>query len=458
MDRHTILGKEKILKLIFKFSIPAVAGMAVNALYNVIDRIFVGRGVGSDALSGIAVTMPLMLTIMAFAMLVSIGTAVRVSIKIGEKKIEEAENIIGNAFTLSVIIGLALTVICFIFMAPILTAFGGSGISLDYAGQFMRIVLFSTVFQMIGFTLNSSIRAEGNPIMALSTMAIGAVINTILNPFFIFVLHLGVKGSALATVISQAVTAVWTLIYFLDVKNLIRLKIKNMKLKLHIVRDIFSIGAGPFTLQCAISIMLIVTNHIFYKYGGRDALAVIGIIAVINMMFNMIVSGISQGIQPIIGYNYGAKKTGRVKETLEFSVIMATVICIIGFIPVFFFSREIMMLFSKDNAYILSLGATGLKYSLITLPLLGFQIISISYFQAVGKYLHALFLYMMRQLIVVIPLLVLLSSIYGFYGGIAAFPVSDIIITAVTVVFIIKEWKKMAVSVKMTAAAAQAGL
>jgi putative MATE family efflux protein len=443
MKRHTILGQEKIGKLILRFSIPAIAGMAVNALYNVIDRIFVGRGIGSDALSGIAVTMPFMITLFAFAVLIAVGAAVRVSIKIGEKKLAEAEIIIGNAFLLSLLIGVALTVICLIFMEPILIMFGGSGDSLDYAEQFMQIILLATVFQMIGFTLNSAIRAEGNPLMALSTMLIGAVINTALNPLFIFVLHLGVRGSALATLISQVITSVWTLFYFLDKKNIIRLKIKNMRLKLSILRDIFSIGAGPFVLQCAVGTMLLVANHIFFGFGGKDALAVIGIIAVVNMLFNMLVSGISQGIQPIIGFNHGAKNVHRVKETLEISLLMATAICIAGFIPVFFFSREIMTLFSENNSYIQEMGATALKYSLLTLPLIGFQLISISYYQAVGKFMQALFLYMTRQLVIIIPLLLILSSLFGFYGGVAAFPISDIIITVITAVLIFSDWRKM---------------
>jgi putative MATE family efflux protein len=443
MERHTILGEGNINKLLLKFSIPAIAGMAVNALYNVIDRIFVGRGVGSDALSGIAVTMPFMLPLFGFAVLIAVGTAVRVSIKIGEKKLEEAESIIGNGFILSVIIGVALTIICIIFMKPILIAFGGSDTSLDYAEQFMRIIIFGTVLQIIGLTLNSAIRAEGNPMMALATMLIGALINTALNPLFIFVLHLGVRGSALATLISQAFTAVWTLYYFVNPKNIIRLKIKNMRLKLHIIRDILSIGLGPFILQSAVGVMLLVANNVFTGIGGNDALAVIGIISVISMLFNMIISGFAQGMQPIVGYNHGAKNVQRVKDAFTSSLLMATAVCIAGFIPVFFFSREIMSLFFGDNDYILKMGSQGLKYSLMTLPLLGFQNISISYFQAIGKFKQSIFLYLMRQLVLIIPLLFILSNLFGFYGGVAAFPATDVIITVITAVLVISDRRKM---------------
>jgi putative MATE family efflux protein len=380
---------------------------------------------------------------MAFGLLLSIGTAVKLSIKLGEKKISEAEGIIGNALVLSVFTGLAMTAAGFVFMNPLLIAFGGNGVSLDYSRQFMQIVLFSSVFQMIGMTLNSSIRAEGNPILALWTMVIGSILNTILNPFFIFILHMGVKGSALATMISQFATSVWTFIYFIDSRNIIRLRMKNLALKREYVAGIISIGTGHFLPQIALSILLLVINHVFGKYGGRDALAVIGIIGTINMLFSMIISGISQGIQPIFGYNYGAKNAHRVKMTLEISIIMSTALCVVFFLPIFFFSRDIMMIFSRDSQYIQSFGADGLKYSLLALPLLGFQIISISYFQAVGKYMQTIFLYILRQLLVIVPLLYILSVRYGFYGGIAAFPISDIIISAIVGMFIYLGWRKM---------------
>ena len=230
IDRHAVLEKENIKKLVLKYSVPAIAGMAVNALYNLVDRIFVGQGVGTDALSGIAVTLPFTLTLLGFAVLIAVGTAVRVSIKIGEKKPGEAERIIGNGFTSSLIIGAVLTIACLIFMRPLLIMFGGSDVSLFFAEQYMGVLIFGTTLQMIGLTLNNSIRAEGNPIMALVTMLAGAIINTALDPLFIFVLHLGVGGSALATLIAQAGTALWTMWYFLNPKSLIRLKLKNLNL------------------------------------------------------------------------------------------------------------------------------------------------------------------------------------------------------------------------------------
>ncbi|MGA2143016.1 MAG: MATE family efflux transporter, partial [Brevinematales bacterium] len=363
MDRHTALGKEGILSLIIRFSIPSVVGFTVNAIYNIIDRIFVGRGVGSDALSGVAVAMPFMLTITAFSLFISVGMAVRISIKIGEGKTEEAERIIGNGFILGIIAGLILTAVCTIFMRPILIAFGGKGVSLEYAGKFMDIMVFSIVFQMISYTLSSSIRAEGNPNISLAIMVAGAVINTILNPIFIFVLRLGIAGSALATVISLFAGAVWGILYFTGKNNIIRLRIKNLRPDPKIIFSILSAGSGVFFFHCTQSIMIIVSNNIFSRYGGNDAIAVFGIVCVVNNLFIEVVAGISDGIQPIIGYNYGAGNSGRVKATLLRSIIISSVFCLMGFIPLFFFSRDIISMFSRDNSSIRELGTWGLKYS-----------------------------------------------------------------------------------------------
>jgi putative MATE family efflux protein len=452
MDRHTLLGQSKIGPLIAKFSIPAIAGMAVNALYNVIDRIFVGRGVGMEALSGIAVAMPFMIVLMAFAVLISVGTAVRLSISLGAKKIDEAEKIVGNAFVVSIISSLFLTVIGFLFLKPILVVFGGSGDALRYAEDFMRIVLLATVFQSIGYTLNGAIRAEGNPMMALATMVIGAIINTALNPFFIFVCGLGVRGSALATLVSQIVTAGWTFMYFLRKKNLIRLKARNFKPMPEVLGRIVAIGIGPFILQISMSAMLLVVNQVFSGFGGQDALAVIGIITVFSMLFGMIISGLSQGIQPIIGYNHGAGNPARVKRTIELSILIGTAICVAGFVPIFFWSREVMSLFSSDNPYIRDVGSLTLKYAFLTLPLLGFQIIGITYYQAVGKFIHALAYYLLKQVLLIIPLLLILPHFFGFFGGVAAFPITDIIMTVITGVLLASDWRKMGTAAARTAA------
>ncbi len=444
-DRHSLLGNESITRLIVKFSIPAVAGMTVTALYNVIDRIFVGRGVGSDALSGVVLTFPIMMIILGFSLLISVGTASMVSIKLGQKKKDEAEDIIGNAFALSMALGIILSAVCLVFMKPVLIAFGGEGTPLLYAEQFMQVALFSIVFQMIGFTLNGAIRSEGNAMIALLTLVIGNAINLILNPLFIFVLHLGVRGSSLATLISQIVTSAWTFFYFANKKSLLRLRIRNLRLKPIILKEILSIGLAPFILQNALSLMLIISNIVFKKFGNGEGLAVVGIIMVISMLFNQVVTGMQRGIQPIIGYNYGAKNFTRVKKTMELSIIITTMICSIGFIPIFFFSREIISLFTEQRTVLSLFGPPGLKYALITLPLLGFLTIGSGYFTSVGKFKQALFIIIIRQAAIII-LLLILPGYFGFYGGITAYPLADLITTAITALMMAIEWRNLKVN------------
>ncbi len=443
MDKHTILGTERIGKLVFKFSIPAVTGMVVSAFYNVVDRIFVGRGVGSDALSGVTVTMPFMLILFAFMMLIGVGAAVRLSISLGEKKIEEAGTIIGNSFLLSVIAGIILPVVCFFFMRPLLVFFGGSGRSLIYAEQFMEVILFSILFQSVGFVLTNTIRAKGSPMTALYIMVSGAAVNTILNPIFIFILHMGIRGSAFATLLASLTTAVWTFLYFIRKENFLRLRIKNMHFDSRVILGILSAGSGPSALQIAICVLLIVMNNVFSRLGGSDALAIIGIISVVNIFFSMVVTGISQGCQPIIGYNYGAKQIGRAKQTVEYALIASSAFCFFGFLPIFFFSREIISLFSTGNSYISNMGPPALKYSQCMIIFLGLQIIGTTYYNAVGRNLEALFLFLLRQVLIIVPVLLILSSAFGFYGAVAAFPVSDAAVSIIIAILLGFEWRKL---------------
>ena len=247
MNRSQQLGEDKIGKLLLRFSIPAIIGMLVNGLYNIVDRIFVGRGVGSLALSGIAISFPITLAIMAFGMLIGIGATAVISIRLGQQKREEAERIVGNAFVLLVGITLIISLLGYLFMDPLLVSFGASADVLPYAKDYIRIILIGAVFQSIGFGMNNFIRAEGNPKVAMYTMIMGAVLNTILNPIFIFGLHFGVAGSALATVISQFVTSVWVLYYFLGNKAMLRLRLKNLKLEWTFVKDILAIGISHAT-------------------------------------------------------------------------------------------------------------------------------------------------------------------------------------------------------------------
>jgi len=442
MHNPNALGEKSIGKLLWDYSLPAVTGMLVSALYNVVDSVFVGNGVGELGLAAVAIAFPIMIILMAFGMLVGIGATAQISIKIGEKNKEEAEKILGNSFSLVLIIALALTALLIIFLDPILIALGAETTTLPYARDFTRIIVLGSVFSYIGFGLNNIIRAEGSPKTAMATMLISAVLNTILNPLFIFVLKLGISGSALATVLSQAVSAVLVLVYFLGPKGYLKLHVRNLRLEPKIVRTIFAIGMSPFLMQIAASVVSVLYNHSLMVYGGELAIAAMGIVNRIGMLMLMPIFGISQGVQPLIGYNFGAKNYGRVKEALKKAILAATAFGIIGFIFVQVFDNYIIRLFN-NNPELISIGSHGLRIFLAMLPIIGFQIVSSTYFQAVGKAKQSLFLSLSRQVIILIPLIIILPRLWGLTGIWMASPIADLISSAITAVFLAVEVRKL---------------
>jgi putative MATE family efflux protein len=425
MDRTLRLETEKIGKLIFEFSLPAIIGMMVMASYNIVDRIFVGRGIGALAISGIAITFPALIIFMAFSMLVGIGATAIISIRLGEKNIVAAEETLGNALTLAILLSIILVSVFYVFLDPILAAFGGSGEVFQYAKDFSQIMLIGGVFQMVSFTMNNIIRGEGNPKMAMATMIIGAVLNMILNPIFIFALHWGIRGSAWATVISQLVSTVWVLAYFFGKKSHVHFHFRNLKLKKNIVLKIFSIGVSPFTMQIAASIVIIIFNKSLEHYGGDMAIASMAITNAVAMFIVMPIFGINQGIQPIIGYNFGAKLFHRVKRVFELGLFASTIICILGFIVVMLFSEPMVQFFEKGNEELLYLGSRALKIYMFLLPLVGFQVVNAAYFQAIGKAKNAMILTVTRQVLFLIPAILILPNFFGLDGVWLAGPVAD---------------------------------
>ena len=444
MDNTNELASEKVGSLLWKFSIPAIIGMLVNALYSVVDRIFIGRGVPDPlALSGVAITFPITNVIMAFGMLVGIGGAAVVSIKLGQNKKEDAEKILGNAFVLVVIMSIVVSIIGLIFLEPILVLFGADSSTMPYAKPFGFIILLGVILQNLGFGMNPFIRSEGNALMAMVTMLIGAILNFILNPIFIFGLNMGVVGSALATVISQAVCSIWVLSYFLRGKSVLKLKRKNMRLQKEIVKEILEIGASPFSMQMAAGLITVTFNKSLAKYGGDLAIGAFSLINSINMLIMMPVFGLNQGAQPIIGYNYGAKSYTRVKLALKYATIVATLMTIVGFVFVQLFSVQIISIFNNSDKELISLGSRGLRIFLIMLPLIGSQVVFTNYFQAVGKAKISIFLSLLRQIIVLLPLILLMPRLFKLDGVWMAGPASDFIAFIITIVMITIEIKKM---------------
>ncbi|MCE5287117.1 MAG: MATE family efflux transporter, partial [Pelosinus sp.] len=301
MDRAKGLGEEKVSRLLWRFSVPAITGMMVNALYNVIDSIFVGHAVGEIGLAAVTIAFPIMMLLMGFSMLIGVGASTLISIRLGEQKRAEAEKILGNALMMNIILTLLCILGLSLWLEPILVMLGATPEVLPYAFSFTRVILVGCVFLFVGMSLNNAIRAEGNPPMAMLTMIIGAVLNTILNPLFLFVFHMGIAGSALATVISSAVTALWTLWYFVFGKSVLRLHWTNLVLKLRIVNSMVKNGIPPFLMQIVASSIIIILNYNFLRFGGDLAVAAGGIINRVSMLLFMPVIGISQGVQPIIG-------------------------------------------------------------------------------------------------------------------------------------------------------------
>lgn len=450
MNKTSELGTESVGKLLLKFSIPSVIGMVVNMLYNIVDRIFVGRGVGSIALSGVAVTFPIVNVIMGFAMLAGIGAAAVISIKLGQHKKEDAEKVLGNAFTLLVIFSLCITIFGISFLNPILKVLGASNETLPYARDFSFIILLGVILQSVSMGLNNIIRGEGNPKIAMLTMLIGAVLNFIANPIFIFVLHLGVRGSALATIVSQSVTVIWTLQYFTGGKSLLKLTKKNMKLDKNVVKEIISIGMSPFAMQMAASLVTITFNKSLAIYGGDIAIGAFSLIMSVTMLILMPIFGINQGAQPIIGYNYGAKQYDRVKKTVFYASSAATVITTLGFVMVQLFPVQIISIFNTSDQSLISMGARGLRIDLLFFPIVGSSIVCTNYFQAIAKAKLSTILSLLRQVIMIIPLLIILPPFFKLDGVWMAQPIADVLSTAITLILAVKQMKTLGHSQKIT--------
>lgn len=443
MDREKRLGEEKILPLIIKFSIPAITSMMVSGLYNVVDRIYVGQGVGEEGLAGIAVGLPLMTIMMAFAALIGVGATALVSISLGENKKEEAEKIAGNSIILLITTSIVITVGGLIFINPLLRLFGASDDVLPYARDYMVIILGGSIFLGIGFGMNNLIRGEGNPKKAALMMLVGALINIVLDPLFIFVFKWGIKGAAFATILSQAAIAVWALHYYLFGDSVLKIHVSGLKVSKAIAVRIATVGSAAFTRQVAMSFLGIIMNNSLARYGGDSAIAVMGILNSIIMVLLMPVFGINQGAQPIIGYNYGAMQYTRVKSALKYSIIGASIISFVGFAIVQLFAEPIVSIFVGRDDHLIGLGAHAVRIFFMMLPIVGFQIVSSNYFQSVGKPMQTIVLTLSRQVLILIPVLLILPGFLGLDGVFYSAPIADFISCVVTAVWLFVEVKSL---------------
>ena len=442
-NQQQMLATEPVGKLLLKYSVPAIIGMIVNALYNVVDRIFIGNipRVGPLAITGVGVTMPIMTIILAFGMLIGVGATANISIKLGQGKRDDAETIIGNAITLSIIISLAISVIGILFGDTILKSFGASESTLYYAKSYIYIVLGGSIFNLLAFSLNNTIRGDGNPKLAATIMVVGCLTNIVLDAVLIFVFNMGVQGAAIATVTSQAVTAIWGITYYLKGKSNLKFKKSNLKLNKDIVKIIFAIGSAPFAMQIAASLVQVISNNALKAYGGDLAIGAMATISSISMIFLMPIFGINQGAQPIIGFNYGAKQYDRANKAFKISVSLACIIMTAGWLLMQLKPELIVGMFSKDPK-LMDITINGAKLYLFMLPIVGISITGSNYMQSVGKAKSAMILGLLRQVILLIPMIIILPKFFDLNGVWYAQPAADLLSTVITAVVLVKELKR----------------
>lgn len=437
------LATENVGKLIWEYSIPAIVGTVVMSLYNIIDRVFIGQGVGPLAISGLSLTFPFMILLMAFGMLVGAGAASRISITLGENDKEKAQKILANAFTLTMIISGTVVLLSYIFMSDLLRLFGGTAQTIKYAEDFMRIIIPGGILSALNFGFNNIMRASGYPRKAMYTMIICAIINIVLDPIFIFWFGWGIQGAAIATNISYLVGTIWVLTHFMQKNSNLKFHRKNFKLEKDIVISILNIGLSPFSMQLATSFVIIVVNSTLLHYGGDLAIGAFGIINSVNTLVIMIIIGLNQGTQPIVGYNFGAKNYPRMFRTLKISVIVASVITTLGFVVGVFMPTYMAKLFTRDHE-LQQIAAQALRISVMMFPIIGSQIVITNFFQSIGKAKISIFLSLTRQFLFLVPCLFILPPFWGLNGAWASMPVSDAlstIVSLITIYYFVRKFK-----------------
>ncbi|MGL4344964.1 MAG: MATE family efflux transporter [Cellulosilyticaceae bacterium] len=443
-QRDELLRTESPIKLLIKFSIPAILGMLVNSLYNIVDRIYIGNipEVGDLAITGVGITFPIMNMILGIAMLIAVGAGAKISIDLGAGKKDHAEKTIANALVLQVIAAILIVVVGIAFLDPLLEIFGATANTFSFAKNYITIILFGAIFNISSFLMTSTIRAEGNPKLASIIIAVCAGTNVILDPIFIFGLGMGVQGAAIATVISQAVGVLLAVLYYKGPKSILKVRRHYLGLDKEIVLPMMAIGMAPFFMQVAASAVSIVANRSLLAYGGDTAIGAMAIINSIVMMILMPIFGINQGAQPIIGYNYGAKLYGRVKQAITYALILGTVFSTIGWLIILAFAEYLVMAFNKEPG-LLQMTTEGMRIWGAAIFCIGFQIVASNYYQAIGKAKVAIVLSLMRQVILLIPAIMILSSVWGLNGIWVAGPISDFLSTVITAVVFLFEVKHL---------------
>lgn len=438
------LGTKPVGKLLAQYALPAITAMTAASLYNIIDRIFIGQIVGPMAISGLAITFPFMNLAAAFGAAVGIGASTTISVKLGQKDYQTAENILGNTITLNLIVGLTFAGVCLLFLDPILRFFGASDATLPYAYDFMHTILLGNVFSHMYFGMNAVLRAASKPKKAMCATIFTVVMNILLDVVFIRWWHWGIKGAALATIISQTLALCWQMTLFANKNELLHLKRGIYKLKANLVKNIISIGISPFLMNACACVIVIFINNQLVRFGGDMSVGAYGIGNSIAMIFVMFVIGLNQGMQPIAGYNYGAQQYERMMRVVKLSIITATCIMLTGWSLAMFVPYHCVRLFTT-NPELIKRSINALHIIMMMFPLIGCQMVITNFFQCIGKVKISIFLSLSRQLLFLLPLLILLPNFYGINGVWASMPTSDfiaVVVAIITMTVYLRRFKK----------------
>lgn len=440
----TALGTENIGKLLMQYAVPAIIAMTASSLYNMVDSIFIGHGVGTMAISGLALTFPLMNLAATFGSLVGVGAATLISVKLGQKDYDTAQRVLGNVFVLNILLGVAFTVIVMAFLDPILYFFGGSDETVGYARDYMYIILLGNTITHLYLGLNAVLRSSGHPQKAMYATIATVIINTILDPVFIYGFGWGIRGAAIATIVAQIISLMWQLWIFSSKEELLHFHRGIFRLKRKIVFDSLAIGMSPFLMNMAACFIVILINQGLKKYGGDLAIGAFGIVNRLVFIIVMIVMGLNQGMQPIAGYNFGAKQYERVTKTLKLTIIYVTGVTTFGFIIGMLFSDTVVGIFTSD-AELIELSAKGLRIVVMFFPIIGFQMVTANFFQSIGMASKAIFLSLTRQMVVLLPCLLILPRFFGAAGVWYSMPISDLLASLIAGTMLVWQFRKFRV-------------
>ena len=443
------LGTRPVGHLLMQYALPAMVAMTAASLYNIIDRVFIGQVVGPMAISGLAITFPFMNLGAAFGAAVGVGSSTSISVKLGQRDYQTAEQLLGNTVTLNLIIGIAFSVVSLLFLDPILRFFGASDHTLPYARAFMQIILLGNVVSHMYYGMNAVLRAVSKPREAMIATILSVGLNIIFDFVFIYWWRWGIRGAALGTVVAQSIALAWQMRFFADKRQLLHLKRGIYRLKGSLVKLILSIGVSPFLMNATACIIVIFMNNQLVRYGGDLSVGAYGVANALAMVFMMFVMGLNQGMQPIAGYNYGSQQFYRLRRVVDISIIAGVCIMTVGWLVAMFLPHAVARLFTSDPQ-LTRLSVKAIRINMLMFPLVGAQMVITTFFQCIGKVKLSIFLSLSRQLIILLPLLLLLPLFFGIDGVWYSLPSSDFLAAVIAAVTMMLFTRKLNKEIQLT--------